>query len=192
MPFYLWLVRNIWFLRPIWETAGIACPVNYRYFFFQKILGFNRSVPWPVHFTSKITGAEYIDIGINTAPGMSLGNYIFAGGEAPLYVGDYSVFASNVCVGTYNHKPSNIYEYTAKGPIVIGEYCWLGANSVVLSGVEIGPHTSVAAGAVVTKSFPDGFCILAGNPAKVIKYLDKEAVNKYQHPYRYKGYKRVS
>ena len=41
-------------------------------------------------------------------------------------------------------------------------------NSIILPGVNLGPRTVVAAGSVVTKSFPDGFCVLAGNPAKIV------------------------
>ena len=41
-------------------------------------------------------------------------------------------------------------------------------NAVVLPGVVLGDNTVVAAGAVVTKSFPDGYCTVAGVPARVI------------------------
>jgi acetyltransferase-like isoleucine patch superfamily enzyme len=42
-------------------------------------------------------------------------------------------------------------------------------NSVVLPGVHLGDHTVVGAGSVVTRSFPEGNCILAGAPARLIK-----------------------
>ncbi len=42
-------------------------------------------------------------------------------------------------------------------------------NSVILPGVQLGDYTVVGAGTVVTKSFPKGRCVIAGNPAKVIK-----------------------
>lgn len=54
----------------------------------------------------------------------------------------------------------------------------------------LGDHTIVGAGAVVTKSFPEGYCIVAGNPAKVVKYLDKSKIVEYKHPIEYVGYKR--
>ena len=47
-------------------------------------------------------------------------------------------------------------------------------NSVILPGVKLGTRTIVAAGSVVTKSFPEGYCVIAGSPAKIIRYLDKE------------------
>ena len=56
----------------------------------------------------------------------------------------------------------------------IEDYCWIGINVVILPGVHLGPRTIVDAGSVVTKSFPDGFCVIGGNPAKIIKVLDKE------------------
>jgi maltose O-acetyltransferase len=51
--------------------------------------------------------------------------------------------------------------------VTIGEYCWIGCHVVILKGVTIGNNVTVAAGSVVTKSFPDN-AIIAGIPAKVI------------------------
>ena len=58
----------------------------------------------------------------------------------------------------------------SKGPIVVNDDVWIGANAVVLPNVSIGCHCVVAAGAVVTKNVPDG-CVVAGVPAKIIKRL---------------------
>jgi len=44
-------------------------------------------------------------------------------------------------------------------------------NAVILPGVVLGPKTSVGARRIVTKSFPNGSCVIAGNPAKIIKNL---------------------
>ena len=57
--------------------------------------------------------------------------------------------------------------HTQKG-VVIGDGTWIGANAVILDGVEIGPHCIVAAGAVVTKSFPE-YQVIGGNPARAIR-----------------------
>lgn len=189
-PIYLGILRRTPFLRSIYETEGTGCPANFKYFFFQKVLGFNRRVPWPVHFTSSVVGWEYMTVGVNCAPGASLANYIFAGPDSPLNVGDYTVIASGVCIAGYDHDIYDITRYKSKGGVSIGRYCWIGANVVVLSGVRLGDHTVVAAGSVVTQSFEEGACVVAGNPAKIIKRLDREKLVQYQHPFIYRGYKR--
>ena len=51
---------------------------------------------------------------------------------------------------------------------VIGSYCFIGCGSIILPNVTIGDHTIVAAGSVVTKDVPAN-CIVAGNPAKIVK-----------------------
>ena len=59
------------------------------------------------------------------------------------------------------------------GRVTIGDSCFIGAHCVVLPGVELGDHTLVGAGSVVTKSFPEGNVVIAGNPARVICTLDE-------------------
>ena len=51
------------------------------------------------------------------------------------------------------------------GKIVIGNNCFIGARSILLPGVELGPNTIVAAGSIVTKSF-DGDVVIGGCPAR--------------------------
>jgi carbonic anhydrase/acetyltransferase-like protein (isoleucine patch superfamily) len=173
------------------ETRGTGCPANWRYWLFQRLLGFNRSVPWPVHFTSRVQGTRWIRVGYNTAPGASIGNYIFAKEDAPISVGHFTVIASGVCLAAYNHDVHDISAYTHKGGISIGDYCWIAANAVIVSGVRLGDHTVVAAGAVVTSSFEQGHCVLAGNPARVVKRLDPGSVVRFSPAVLYHGWRRV-
>jgi len=51
---------------------------------------------------------------------------------------------------------------------VIGSYCFIGCGSIILPNITIGDHVIVAAGSVVTKDVPS-HCIVAGNPARVLK-----------------------
>lgn len=53
-------------------------------------------------------------------------------------------------------------------PIVIGEGCFLGANSIILKGTSLGKNVVVGAGSVVCGTFPDNV-IIAGNPARIVK-----------------------
>ena len=58
----------------------------------------------------------------------------------------------------------NVYDQ----PVVIEDDVWCGANVTILKGVTIGQGSVVAAGAVVTKSFPP-YSIIGGIPAKLLK-----------------------
>ncbi len=56
-------------------------------------------------------------------------------------------------------------------PIHVRDDVWLGAGCIVFPGVTIGKQSVVSAGAVVTQDVPPR-CVVAGNPARIIKYLD--------------------
>lgn len=177
-------------LRMIPETHNTAIEVTPSSWFLQK-LSRNRKVPWPVHYRSLVDGWKYIRIGVNTAPGISFGNYIFATESCPISFGDYTVLAPNVCIAGINHDPENILTHTQYGGVQIGAYCWIGMNAVVLPGVTLGDHTVVGAGAVVTKSFHEGYCIIAGNPARLIRRLDKSRVKESSYSAEYIGFRRI-
>jgi carbonic anhydrase/acetyltransferase-like protein (isoleucine patch superfamily) len=53
------------------------------------------------------------------------------------------------------------------GKVEIGDYVYIGSDSIIMPGVTIGDHVLVAAGSVVTKSIPSGV-VVGGNPAKYI------------------------
>ena len=56
--------------------------------------------------------------------------------------------------------------------IIIEDDVLIGANVIILKGVHIGARSIIGAGSVVTKDVPED-CIVAGNPAKVVKILKK-------------------
>ena len=143
--------------------------------FRQRILGYNRHVPWPVHFTSTIKCPEKIKKFKNRAPGSAPGCYIDARNgiifEENVWIGP------NVSIISQNHSITNFYEYLPADSIIIKKNSWLATGCIILPGVELGEHTIVGAGAVITKSFPEGNQLLAGNPAVVVKKLDFYAVS---------------
>lgn len=65
----------------------------------------------------------------------------------------------------------------AKGDIIVDDDVWIGTGATILSGVHLGQGSVVSAGAMVTKNVPP-YAIVAGNPAKVIKYRFPEEIIK--------------
>lgn len=60
----------------------------------------------------------------------------------------------------------------SKGPVVIEDNVWIGDKAIILPNVTIGKGSIIGAGAVVTKDVPS-YSIAVGNPARVIKTIEK-------------------
>lgn len=60
-------------------------------------------------------------------------------------------------------------EYQDNHETMIGNDVWIGANTIIMSGVKVGNGSIIGAGAVVTKDVP-AYAIVVGIPAKIIKY----------------------
>lgn len=170
------------FLR---ETANTQTPISISMWYKQRILGYNRYVYWPVHFTSIVSGSQNVYAGIETCPGYMPGCYIQAIGK--IYIGDYTQIAANVGMISSNHELHDNRKHIVKN-IKIGKYCWIGMGVIILPGVELGDYTIVGAGSIVSKSFPDGYCVIAGNPAKFIKAIDKDKCVFHKSEFEYNGY----
>lgn len=108
-------------------------------------------------------------------------------GTGTIVIGDYTQIAPNVGLISSNHDTTDT-RVSETAPILIGAYSWLGMGSTVLAGVQLGPHSVVAAGAVVTKSFQEGHCVLAGVPAKPIREIARSKVVHYSATHRYHGF----
>lgn len=101
-------------------------------------------------------------------------------------IGEYVGLGANVSIIDTDFHPVNPYlrkyandENTSSKEIEIGDFAWIGANSMILKGVHIGRGAVVGAGSVVTHDVPE-FTIYAGNPAKFVKNVEltKEQYNK--------------
>lgn len=146
----------VWGLRAIW---------------LRNVLRLDRTYPFPVGLHTRISNPNNLsfhpdNIDNFQSPGLYIQNF---SGHVTLGHGCY--LAPNVGIITANHDPRNPDSHLAPSDVVIGEKCWVGMNSVILPGVVLGPGTVVGAGSVVTKSFPDGHCIVAGTPARLIRRL---------------------
>ena len=145
------------------------CTSLWKYIKYQISPRFENNTYWPIHERSEVRGKIIIGKGarVGHRPGCVIQ------GRGRVFIGDYVGIAPNCMIISGNH---DLYDQNkvVRKETIIGDYCWLASSSILLAGVVLGPRTIVGAGAVVTKSFPDGYCVLAGNPARVVKTLDKE------------------
>lgn len=115
------------------------------------------------------TGSLVIGDDVHIGPGV----LISLAAPAGVTIGSHIDIAPGVTILTGSHEIDPKGEHIAgKGttaPVAIGSGSWLGARSVILSGVTLPEKTLVAAGAVVTKSIAEAECLLAGVPAAVKK-----------------------
>ena len=117
--------------------------------------------------------------GADISSTLKIGNHSGVGVNA--HVPEHVTIGDKVMMGPYcliytrNHKhqitpevPFRKQGYEEFKPVTIGNNVWIGARVIILPGVTIADNTVVAAGAVVTKSFPAG-SIIGGNPVRAIK-----------------------
>jgi len=100
-------------------------------------------------------------------------------------IGRYCSIADFVTIGAGEHdleeistsghlaKRSNNYKDLTKMPCEIGPDVWIGVSSIIRRGVKIGVGAVVGANSFVNKDVPP-FAVVAGNPAKIIKYRFNE------------------
>lgn len=91
-----------------------------------------------------------------------------------IVIGNYTALTANVTITDIIHPYDDIsispmLSPIKTSPVIIGNNCLISNNSVILPGVHLGNHNIVAANSVVTNVRTDDYCVLAGNPARVIK-----------------------
>ncbi len=95
-----------------------------------------------------------------------------------VYIGDYVTMSrgSQITAGSLDSTKWINEQYKqhihTQGDVYIGDGTWLCINSIVLPGVKIsGKGVIVAAGAVVTHDIVEDYVVVAGVPARIVKYL---------------------
>lgn len=122
---------------------------------------------------SKISIGKYVTI----RPGTMLFVDTRPEETAEIIIEDKVLMGSGIHIYTSNHQYNNpeipIYDQGHKDSksVILRKGCWIGANSILLPGVEIGENSVVAAGSTVTRSVPPKV-VVAGNPAKIIKEIN--------------------
>ncbi len=105
--------------------------------------------------------------------GVQIGSNTFIGaGPGGLTIGDDVLISPNCTILTTSYRYDQIgvplqEQHMSSQGVRIGRRVWLGANSVVLDGTDIGDDVIVAAGSVVSGRIPQR-SIIQGNPARVV------------------------
>lgn len=144
----------------------------------QKLFRINSKVPFPVSQNIVIGNYKNLVFDINDLNNFQHFGCYFQCYRGKIVIGKGTYIAPNVGIITENHNVKNLNKHDEAKDVLIGENCWIGMNSVILPGVELGNGTIIGAGSIVTKSFTEGNCVVVGNPAKVIKRLGDNIENK--------------
>lgn len=122
-----------------------------------------------------------VEIGANSYIGM---NTILNGFGAKLTIGNNVSIAQNVNImcDSGPNASTNMQKLfpIIKGSVIIGSHCWIGANAIIMPGVELGEYCIIAANSFVIMSYPP-FSIIGGTPAKLIRTLTLEEQNKMKN-----------
>ncbi len=132
--------------------------------FVSNMVGLYQRTIIVARYGGKITIGSGCGISGSTIYAMkeiTIGNDVLIGGNCKIIDNDFHPLLASKRI---DQQVKDI----KKRPIVIGDGCFIGANSIILKGTTLGRNCVVGAGSVVSGSFPDNV-IIAGNPAKVIK-----------------------
>lgn len=142
---------------------------------------YNNTVVWRVSFKgsaiiepyNRISGEPliicgddfYLNAGCHLLGEIIIGDHVMIGPKTVIWGRDHGMALGS----PMKSQPHN------RKPIIIGDDVWIGASVTILKGVTVGRGSVVGAGSVVTKDVPE-YAIVAGNPARLIKYRKIEEV----------------
>jgi maltose O-acetyltransferase len=106
--------------------------------------------------------------GLTVGPNCIVGNDAFFDARDGITLGSNVNIAAEVRIYTREHDIDSPDFAEIGGPVVIGDYAYIGTRVTILPGVRIGEGAVVASGAVVTKDVPP-FMLVGGVPARVIR-----------------------
>lgn len=108
---------------------------------------------------------------------VTIGDYSFINAEGNVTIEDKVLCSDKINIIAAEHEYHDISKAVREQgnrvckEIIIGEGSWIGVGATILSGTKIGRGCVVGAGSVVKGEFSD-YCVIAGNPAKVIKFFN--------------------
>lgn len=152
--------------------------VGFAHYFLNYIFNFFRKskIQYNLHFTSVHIKSENITYHTDhtTLKSFAVSSCCYFQANSGISLGRNFLFAPGVKIISSNHDVNDLSKNLICRPILIGDNVWIGANVTILPEVVLGNNIIVGAGSVVTKPFPEDNCIIAGNPAKIIRFIDEK------------------
>lgn len=130
---------------------------------------------------TRASGAEIVigdNVGISGATiyarsRIEIGENTCIGGNSKILDNDFHPIEVETRNRLMNNPKGGNSDLIPAKPIIIGRNCFIGCNSIILKGTVLGDGCVVGAGAVVAGQFENN-CVIAGNPARIIKKLKEE------------------
>lgn len=159
------------------EAREITCKLNGQCHTDEEIRAlFSELTGKPIAPTFALLPPFYTECGKNITVGKNVfinANCCFQD-HGGITIGDGTLIGHAVVIATLNHNEQpKLRKNMIPRPVILGKNVWVGAHATILSGVSVGDNAIVAAGAVVTKDVPKN-AVVAGVPAKVIKFIEEE------------------
>ena len=158
------LLLRGWVLNRLIANTPIAA---LRYAYYRAVCGFKVPKSSAIWMGAQFTGGALDQIVIGERCSIAYDSFWVAG--APIIIKDNVVTGHRVEFYTSDHDPDDPAFTRRNAPIVIEDYVFIGSRAIILKDVKIGRGAVVAAASVVTKDVPP-FAIVAGNPAKVLRF----------------------
>ena len=173
---FLGKLRNYYKFTNIFKNAVIKYPIEITFSDVDNIY-LSKNVSIYSNVVLRILNNCTLFIGEGTYIGP---NCHIAGTKNNIKIGKDVLIADRVFISTTNYlyeditKPIKSQGFISKGDVIIGDECWIGIGSSILSGVKIGKHSVIGANSVVNHDIPS-YSVAVGNPARVIKRYDFKA-----------------
>ena len=167
------IIRRSWISRLVSRKPNGTLTIGRRFCSLNKINSNAIGLIQPCVFNIATPGSRIV-IGNNV--GIS-GSTICA--AKSVTIGDNVMIGSGCIITDTDSHPidwkdrlEGRNENTLVSPVTIGNDVFIGARSIILKGVTIGDRAVIGAGSVVTQNVPPD-CVVAGNPARIVKTLSK-------------------